>query len=43
MLVVFWLEPTQLSAELYVALQACLHFGEVPRASSKHRLRKGKH
>lgn len=34
--VVFVLEPTQLSAELHVALQSCLHFKEFKRASSKH-------
>lgn len=39
-LIVFWLEPIQLSAELHVALQCCLHFREVPRASSKHSLGK---
>lgn len=38
--IVFWLEPTQLSAELHVALQPCLHFREVPKASSKHSLGK---
>lgn len=34
--IVFVLEPTQLSAELHVALQPCLHFKEFKRASSKH-------
>lgn len=34
--IVFWLEPTQLSAELHVALRSCLHFGEFQGASSKH-------
>lgn len=32
----FWLEPTQLSVELYVSLMSCLHYRGFQRASSKH-------
>lgn len=38
--VVFWPVLIQLSADLHVAPQSCLHFREVPQASSKHSLGK---